>query len=59
MGLTDPHELLIPNQDPNLHTDRSTAIMEVAKCSSDFTVQCLLWDPEVTGEAAEWRFDMS
>lgn len=30
---------------------RSTALMEVAKCSPDLTVQSSVRDPEVTGEA--------
>lgn len=49
------HNRLIPSHYPDPHTDRSTALMEVAKCSPDLTVQSSVRDPEVTGEAVKLR----
>lgn len=44
-----------PQPPPWPHTDRSTALMEVAKCSPDLTVQSSLRDPEITWEAVKLR----
>ena len=47
--------LMVPKYYHHPHTDRSTALMEVAKCSPDLTVQRSVRDPEVTREAVKLR----
>lgn len=51
----DFQDPLIPTRYPDPHTDRSTALMEVAKRFPDLTVQGSVRDPEVTGEAVKLR----
>lgn len=49
------HNPLIPSYYPHAHTDRSTALVEVAKCSLDLTVQGSVRDPEIIWEAVKLR----